>query len=309
MIDADADIRKRIADQIAIFGIKAVMAGTVDEARARISFQIFDVIITDINLPRANGIPYLSALTSRQKDHKTGKAVPVVLLSDKPLPHDSLEQFGRLFGIELVLTRPKWQEKDLATFIKSKVLGEVQQPQQTYDAQVINVFLQAVMKTIEANTKIKPTPGKAFAKPEAKTLGEFTGIINMTGKAMKGTVAISAERIACKELALELFQNQEIEINNTLLADVIGEFANQIAGNSRSLFLKINKNLAISTPTVISGIGHTIEFKAKAPALVLPFIWKGKNIFVTFMMLTIPGVVDDVKPDEKILDQGDITFL
>lgn len=80
---------------------------------------------------------------------------------------------------------------------------------------------------------------------------DFCGIIGFSGAQMKGNLLIAST----KELLDHTHPSKAMgmDVGEEDLADWIGEIANQTVGRLKNSLLKFSVNVAITTPTVLSG--------------------------------------------------------
>ncbi|MES0491825.1 MAG: chemotaxis protein CheX [Leptospirales bacterium] len=65
--------------------------------------------------------------------------------------------------------------------------------------------------------------------------------------------------------------------DDALRKDMIGEVANNIAGNAGEVF---GGDFKISVPIVVTGEKHNIELPVAIPAMTIPVEWKGHTSFL-----------------------------
>lgn len=309
IIEDEADLLDALADTVEKVGLTVSKAKTTDEARIRMNFQKFDVIFLDINLPGENGLKFLTLLHSSSMGNT--KVPPVVIVTSVDFKDDHKAKITKSLGVELFLSKP-WTASQVRAYLHDKILSP---GKRNYDVALINVFLTATTQTITLNTQIAPIKESPMLKDDTKSQGDFTGVIMLTGKKIRGAVAISFERKCIEALARALFQDENFAVNDDILRDVAGEMCNQVAGGAQALFQKGGTRLEISTPTIITGSGHRIVHKMNAPCLVLPFQWQGSRFFTEFIMVrdetadVTPQPEVPAKEEEQETDSGDVVFL
>ena len=115
VVEDSAMMREFIISSLSTFSaIRSVEAANGFEALRLLPQKVFDIILTDINMPDINGLELLSYL----KNHPNYQAIPVVIISTEKSEQD--RKRGLALGAIDYLTKP-FQPKDLQLII-SKIL-------------------------------------------------------------------------------------------------------------------------------------------------------------------------------------------
>jgi chemotaxis protein CheX len=107
--------------------------------------------------------------------------------------------------------------------------------------------------------------------------GDFTASIHVRGL-RKGSVFFTAKREMIQGI-LEAFG--EKNFNDELIADMVGEIANTIAGNARE---SLGSGFMISVPSLIAGSFIHRKADHAHTALVIPIHWKGHACHVVIAL-------------------------
>ena len=78
LVDDDVSVRSAIAAQIRTRGVVVVEASGASEVMSIVASLLVDVILTDIEMPRLNGIEMFKQLRAR------GNALPIIGMSGDP---------------------------------------------------------------------------------------------------------------------------------------------------------------------------------------------------------------------------------
>jgi DNA-binding response OmpR family regulator len=81
VVDDDRDICEAIGDALEAEGIKYIFAYDGSEALSKFNRQEFDLIITDLNMPKANGIKLISQVNKINKAKKLKKDTNFIVIS------------------------------------------------------------------------------------------------------------------------------------------------------------------------------------------------------------------------------------
>ena len=95
---------------------------------------------------------------------------------------------------------------------------------------------------------------------------DYTGIIGITGLC-RGRLYFSAPSAMLRHLLATL---GEVRVDNVYMADMVGEAANTLSGNSRR---ELGQDFVISAPTVIEGIPTGDHLPRGVRSLVIPITW------------------------------------
>jgi CheY-like chemotaxis protein len=78
VVDDEPGIQRIFKRALANYGLVAEVAGNADEAMTRLEGGAFDVIVTDVNMPGADGIAFLRICRERYPH------IPVIVMSGRP---------------------------------------------------------------------------------------------------------------------------------------------------------------------------------------------------------------------------------
>ena len=126
---------------------------------------------------------------------------------------------------------------------------------------------------------ITPVIGKPSIKKDEKALGIVTGLIDLVGKEVTGSLAISFS----KPVALEIARNMlrlETDVVDDMVEDLVGEIANMMAGGAKAIYDQQGINFELTLPTVVAGENHLIKHSFKGTTIVLPFTTNVGNFYV-----------------------------
>ena len=104
---------------------------------------------------------------------------------------------------------------------------------------------------------------------------DYTGIIGVSGLC-RGRLYFSAPSAMLRHLLVTL---GEVRVDHTYMADMVGEAANTLSGNSRR---ELGQDLVISPPTVIEGIPSDHYLPQGLRSLVIPITWQKYRASLVF---------------------------
>jgi len=97
----------------------------------------------------------------------------------------------------------------------------------------------------------------------------ITGMVGLAGT-HKGVLAVHFP----KQIALDVtgsFLGMEVEELNEDVQDAIGEVANMLGGNLKTILSDRGKDIQLSLPSTISGEEYNFSSQAEAEQIILPF--------------------------------------
>ena len=106
----------------------------------------------------------------------------------------------------------------------------------------------------------------------------ITGMVGLAGK-HKGVVAIHIPT----PLALAIttsFLGMDVEELNEDVQDAIGEIANMLGGNVKTILSERGKDIQLSLPSTISGEEYSVSSGEDVERMVIPFSASAGNFFV-----------------------------
>lgn len=96
---------------------------------------------------------------------------------------------------------------------------------------------------------------------------DFTGIIGISGLC-RGRIYFTAPSAMLRHILVSM---GEVHSDRAYMADMVGEAANTLSGNSRR---ELGRDFVISPPTVIEGIPHKDHLPQNLRSLVIPITWQ-----------------------------------
>jgi chemotaxis protein CheX len=138
------------------------------------------------------------------------------------------------------------------------------------DVRYINPALRAIVSVIRELAGSDPKAGEAKIKEDNIARGPITGILNMKGMHVVGSVAITFSEETALNLSRIILGMRAEKVNGELV-DMTAELANMIGANTAGLLAEHGEAFEISLPTVIIGPDHIVCHKPHGPTLLIPF--------------------------------------
>lgn len=99
-VDDSASMRKMVSFTLIGAGYKVVEAVDGQDAYEKAQNQTFDLVLTDQNMPRMDGL----GLTMKLREHPNFKSTPILILTTES--SDQMKQAGRAAGATGWLVKP-----------------------------------------------------------------------------------------------------------------------------------------------------------------------------------------------------------
>ncbi len=144
--------------------------------------------------------------------------------------------------------------------------------------QTLQVFIDGVVRFFYHTNDKEVKVGTPYLVENNKPAAyDVTGIIGISGP-YRGCVYFTAPRILLKHLLLSI---GETDTGNANLFDLVGEVANIISGNARSVF---GHEFMISVPAMIEGAPGAIHLPSQLRSYVIPVYWKSYHAAVVICL-------------------------
>jgi two-component system, chemotaxis family, chemotaxis protein CheY len=138
-VDDSPSMRKMVSFTLTGAGYQVVEAVDGVDGYEKAQAQTFDLVLTDQNMPRLDGL----GLTRKLRDHPQFKTVPILMLTTES--SDLMKQAGRAAGATGWLVKPF----DPARLLEVQCIRMVVVPQETsISASSIRSFLKKPVKTL-----------------------------------------------------------------------------------------------------------------------------------------------------------------
>ena len=134
------------------------------------------------------------------------------------------------------------------------------------DAKYITPFIKSIQNVFSTMLQLQVNVLEPKIKAEATCTYDVTGIIGLSGDVV-GSVVLSFPT-GTAERVVSLFTGMELNADSDDFSDAIGELVNMVSGNAKGMFE--NRDVSISCPSVVLGVGHKIASPKDVPCIVIP---------------------------------------
>ncbi len=143
----------------------------------------------------------------------------------------------------------------------------------------VNPFLKATINVLSTMANLPAESGKISLKDDETALGDITGIIEMTGEQVNGTLAVSFTEGVVFEVTRRMLGDTVTEINATV-TDLVGELTNMVTGGAKKSLSESGYKFDAAIPSVLSGKDHYVHHPVKGPTILVPVSTSAGDIYI-----------------------------
>jgi two-component system chemotaxis response regulator CheY len=213
----------------------------------------FDVIITDLHMPRIDGLQLVSFIKSQELN-----STALVIMISGMIPPATMERLV-LLGVVDILMKPLLPDQLISHIEKRMVVPPYSEI--SYSAEITDLVRKACQDTLKCYLP-DLVEIDTFIKYDDIPNGTAYALLPFFGKEVFGTVAIGMDEVFIEALACHLFGSEGAkELKREMLIDLVGEMVNQIGGA-----LKIS--LGGVGAAVKIGLPMTFNMPTRIPRLI-----------------------------------------
>jgi CheY-like chemotaxis protein/CheY-specific phosphatase CheX len=267
IVDDEPDIRNLLAPRFTKVGYSVEVCGDGDEALKLLTGEHFDAVLTDINMPRMSGVE----LVTKAKMNSVNRAIHILVMSGAAENEcvEKLTQLGiaelvaKPFRVEVLLNRIS---ELLAVSIERKKM-----PRQ----QFLDCFLTATKEVFGHYAQRSLEVGTIESNSVTSVSGDVSASISFSGGGFVGFVSIILAQAFVDILEENIFGNINIDVDNSVIADLVGEMINQVAGRAQLHLRGLETEISAGLPSVCVGPGHTLFQRSRIPIILIPLSLDG----------------------------------
>jgi len=147
------------------------------------------------------------------------------------------------------------------------------------NVEVINPVLNSMLNVLSTMAQLEVKPSKPKLKKDTVALGAVSGMIDMKGKGINGSLAISFSAAFIAELCRRMLEEEIDGINDTA-KDLTGEMTNMVTGGAKNGLAERGFDIEMSTPKVTSGDKHLLVHPVDAKTVLLTFTCAAGDFYV-----------------------------
>ena len=286
IVDDEPLVRQTLAEYIQSMTSEEILIAQAEnghEAMACVERQRFDLVITDLKMPKMDGNRMLKHLSRLREESR-----PDNILVFSGYLKEMLEKSEHLKNVKFM--QKPFDEVLFKQFIfKTLALKKKKKNRKmvSMDVKLINPFIESTLEVLKVMCGVEPSKGDVFIQDNdsEEDFKSDASVIPMNSPAFKGSMAISFEKDCFIEIYEKLTGERALFITRNN-CDAAAELCNQIFGNAK---MKLNeKGLKIESaiPTVVFGENMQINHCADGPRLTIEFSTEAGRFFVEAVLNT-----------------------
>lgn len=138
------------------------------------------------------------------------------------------------------------------------------------DVKLINAFLESLLHVLYTMAQTEAEHKTPTLKTDSIAKGDVSGMINMKGSEITGTIAISFSEDTILEIAKRMIGVELRAIDDTI-NDLVGEITNMVTGGAKQILIDAGHVFDMSQPQVFAGKKHQIEHQIDDRVIHVPF--------------------------------------
>ncbi len=259
-VDDDLEILDLYAELFYEHGIKIDTARDGIEGLALADANSYDVIITDLNMPRMSGLQLISCIRVSLLNSRTH----IIILSGVL---DSFED--RLHQFHIAHKLEKVGAMEILPGLVQQILLPKHKQTVGYAASLTRLFKQSTTDLFNfyLNSNEITIAEPVIATSDCISAGVASGIVTIFGYSVYGSVALSLNQAMIKYFAMQLFAKPSEEIEVSEYFELAGELSNQLAGLLKRKFSEHGYHIILGLPQVIIGESHRLPRHTTNPSI------------------------------------------
>ncbi|NRA66538.1 MAG: response regulator [Pseudobacteriovorax sp.] len=290
--DDEPDLIDLITDILEdVKGVKVTAASNGEKAIETLHEHYFDAIITDLNMPKVNGMQLIQTI----KNNKAHQFTPLYILSGE------ISSITSRFAQNNLVTELKkpFDPDQLIDLLESEVFGSKDVAH--YHETVVEAFIDSSRDVMNCNfASFKP--GSLTLCKDIDQTYDMTSYIGILGAGVRGNLIVNCDKLFIEDLLINLFGGDSSFIDEDI-SSYLGELTNQIAGGFTNKLKRYSLNLQITVPELSEGPKNPIVYLTKSSGLKIP-IKTRKGRCDIFLLLTGVNPEKIIEPVEPMQDTG-----
>ena len=139
-------------------------------------------------------------------------------------------------------------------------------------------IIESTREIFSSMIMLDVSPGEPYKRQNEPLKSSISGIIGFAG-AVKGLLAIHLPKQAAMAVT-GAFLGMDVEEIDEDVRDAIGELANMLAGNMKTVLDPNGSEVQLSMPSAIHGDEYSVDCLAEAETVTVPFSFNGSSFLV-----------------------------
>ncbi len=260
IVEDEPDLLNTYSEVLTQAGYQIVKSKDGVEAMFRMRSGDFDLVITDIKMPRLSGDKMIETLLASNINSNSQ-----IIISSGYVDQALTEKFKNEKRIHF-LAKPV-DTANLLIKVRS-LLG--QGGGSSVDVRVINPVIEGALQIVSPAFEDHLRSGKPHIKQDNEVSGDISAIVGLVSNSFRGNIALSFLessyfKVASKNLGVEIK-----ELNEDA-RDAIGEIIRLIFEKAKEQFEKDSLSVNMTNPSIISDKRHSVSHQSRTPPIVILF--------------------------------------
>ncbi len=261
IIEDDPDVLNEYARALSSNGHGILKSLDGSDALFKINKQKFDLIITDLKMPRVNG----NNLVDQILEVQLNKECPIIISSGY-ISDILIQKFSNNKRINF-LPKPVTPITLIDTV---KLILEKVNNKTIIDVRFVNPILEAAIQIFDEQALKVKKKGAPYIKKVLEPSGDLSALVGMVGAGFKGSISLSFDEPSYLKILYKAFKVHAsvIEFENS---DGIVELLKTIFERAKIILDRKNLHVELTSPSIVNGKMHKINHSSELPVVVLIF--------------------------------------
>ncbi len=257
-IDDDAHLLESFSDFFSPKGFKIDTATDGLEALKSINKTAYDVIITDISMPRLNGLDLVANIKNTELNRNT----PIFILSGN-IDATAVKRIAKL-GILEVLSKPV-TGSILLEKIDDACKRFPRSSQKTYNPVLCTKLEEGIKSFLKLFFQEEVKVGACRKKATLHSEYVYSATTPIFGSVVYGSVTTTCDEVFITQLAQNTLGQRFIDAGQK--KDLLREFSNQLCASFRTALESLNLTITTGVPQILAGADHPVPYAVYGPIL------------------------------------------
>lgn len=274
VVDDDNEFRESLVKmiyEVADFSVEVIEARDGLEALRKIENEKFDIVMTDIEMPKYDGNSLVRMISDMKPNRRPEN---ILVLSEFQIDGQVNNKIMKIAYLAKPINKDQLQE-----YINRVFKGESKEPFKI-DVNFILPFIESTLEVLKLTASTPATKEKVYIKTGNESSGDISAIVSMNSPKFLGSFAISFEEACFLEVVSNMLMEEYKTINEEN-RDAVGEICNQVFGMAKARMNdEMGLDIAKAIPTVIEGKKHTIKHMIDGKCLTVKFNTKNGSFTI-----------------------------
>lgn len=277
VVDDEEDIREIFSEALADhFGtkVKLLTAGTGSEALQKIQNQKFDLVITDIKMPKMDGKDLILSLKGIHEDFQPDF---ILIISGNISKEKVQPKKGKISSIPKPVDVGKLIDFVSDALFPSKKKGEV------FDVEFVNPFIESTLTVLEGMAGVKAEKELMFIREDSHSMGDISALIGMESETYIASFSITFEEKSYLQIMSNMM-GEEYTVIDEECRDGVAEICNQVYSGAKKILNGKGHTLGMALPSIIVGANHELFHPVKGAIVSTSFTTEFGTFYIEAAM-------------------------